>query len=249
MLLRAIGLVADRAASVHPERLRRLCQEGARLTAQHLRTLQASRRRATLVATVLETIVMLTDDAVLMFDRLLGQMFRREQNSEEIALRRDRRTINGKIRLFARLGGALLDAHRTGDDMACAIEATIGWADLGREVEEARSLVRPDAIDPVVFAATNYPVLRSVGASFVASFAFGAAPACRTLARGVDIVRDLQLGRIRKLPADAPIGFIRKGWRRAIGGDIDRRTYEFCVLVELRDRLRAGDMWVEGSRR
>lgn len=30
---------------------------------------------------------------------------------------------------------------------------------------------------------------------------------------------------------------------------MDRRTYEFCVLAELRDRLRAGDMWVEGSRR
>ena len=249
MLLRAIGLDAARASSVHPERLRRLCQEGERLTAQHLRTLQASRRRATLVATVLETIVTLTDDAVLMFDRLLGRMFRRERNSEEVALRRDRRTINDKIRLLARLGDALLDARRTGGDIAAAVEATIGWADLGREVEEARSLVRPDAIDPMAIAATNYPVLRSVGPSFVASFAFGAVPACRALARGVEIVRDLQLGRIRKLPADAPIGFIRQGWRRAIGRDVDRRTYEFCVLVELRDRLRAGDMWVEGSRR
>src|SRR3546814_4569084 len=28
-----------------------------------------------------------------------------------------------------------------------------------------------------------------------------------------------------------------------------RSTYEFCALAELRDRLRAGDMWVEGSRR
>ena len=79
-LLRAIGIDPDIAVGVHPERLRRLCQEGVRLTAQHVRTLQATRRRATLVATILETIVTLTDDAVLMFDRLLGQMFRREQN-------------------------------------------------------------------------------------------------------------------------------------------------------------------------
>ena len=33
------------------------------------------------------------------------------------------------------------------------------------------------------------------------------------------------------------------------GGDIDRRYYELCVLSELRDRLRAGDVWVVGSRR
>src|SRR5436190_22058555 len=32
------------------------------------------------------------------------------------------------------------------------------------------------------------------------------------------------------------------------GGAIDRRHYELCVLSELRDRLRAGDVWVAGSR-
>lgn len=33
------------------------------------------------------------------------------------------------------------------------------------------------------------------------------------------------------------------------GGGIDRHYYELCVLSELRDRLRAGDVWVVGSRR
>jgi hypothetical protein len=32
------------------------------------------------------------------------------------------------------------------------------------------------------------------------------------------------------------------------GGTIDRRYYELCVLSELPDRLRAGDVWVAGSR-
>ena len=30
--------------------------------------------------------------------------------------------------------------------------------------------------------------------------------------------------------------------------EINRRAYELCVYFELRDRLRAGDVWVEGSR-
>jgi hypothetical protein len=154
-LLRDIGIDPDIATGIHPERLRRLCQQGARLTAQHVRTLQATRRRAVLVATILETIVTLTDDAVLMFDRLLGQMFRREQNSADTALKRDRRTINGKIRLLARLGDALLAARVSGGDIAAAVEAAIGWDDLGREVDEARKLIRPDAVDPVTIAATH----------------------------------------------------------------------------------------------
>ncbi len=243
-LLRAIRIDPDIATGVHPERLRRLCQEGARLTAQYVRTLQATRRRATLVATILETIVTLTDDAVLMFDRLLGQMFRREQNSADTALKRGRRTINGKIRLLARLGDALLAARVSGGDIAAAVEAAIGWDDLGREADEARMLIRPDAVDPVTIAASNYPVLRQVGPSFIATFTFGAVPACHALARAGAIMRDLHLGHMCKLPADTPVGFIRQAWCRVIGtGILDRRIYELCVLVELRDRLRAGDMW------
>jgi len=249
-LLRAIGLEPGSPAVIHPERLRRLCQEGARLTGQHLRTLGVTRRRAILVATALQTGVSLTDDAVLMFDRLLGQMFRRVERGEEAALKRDRRTINGKIRLLARLGDALITARASGGDPLAAVEAAVGWKELEREVDEARRLVRSDGLDPIELAATNFPILRRIGPAFVAAFTFGAVPACGALARGVAIVRDLHLGRIRKLPADAPFGFIRQGWRRAIGrAALDRRTYEFCVLVELRDRLRAGDMWVEGSRR
>jgi len=44
-------------------------REGARFTAQHLRMLSPLRRRATLVATVLDTTVRLTDDGVALFDR------------------------------------------------------------------------------------------------------------------------------------------------------------------------------------
>lgn len=75
-------------------------------------------------------------------------------------------------------------------------------------------------------------------------------PACTALLRAVATLRDLHTGLLRKLPADAPFAFVRQCWRRRIGGaPIDRQIYAFCVYVELRDRLRAGDVWVEGSRR
>jgi len=31
-------------------------------------------------------------------------------------------------------------------------------------------------------------------------------------------------------------------------GKVDGRVYELCLFAELRDRLRAGDIWVTGSR-
>src|SRR3546814_7373995 len=89
-------------------------------------------------------------------------MFRRVERREEAAFKRDRRTINGKIKLLARLGNALIAARRSGADPFIAIEQVIGWDELGQEVDEADRLVRPDPLDPVKLAQSNFPILRQV---------------------------------------------------------------------------------------
>jgi hypothetical protein len=47
-----------------------------------------------------------------------------------------------------------------------------------------------------------------------------------------------------------PLRFVPAGWRPFVirNGVVDRAGYELCVLSQLRDRLRAGDIWVAGSR-
>ena len=110
--LRAIGLDPALAAGVHPERLRRLTREGGRFTAQHLRALPPSRRRATLVATVLDATTRLTDDGVALFDRAVGRLSRRAEAREEDAILRNARAVNDKVRLLAELGDALLAARQ-----------------------------------------------------------------------------------------------------------------------------------------
>lgn len=194
-ILRVIDLDPGLVTAIHPERLRRLLQEGARLTAQHLATLNPVRRRAVLVATAIEMQVMLTDDAVLMFERLFGQLFRRAERRGEAALERDRRTINTKIRLLTRLGKAVMMARDGGTDPIAAIKSVIGWDALATEVEEARRLVRPDPLDPVELARSNAPILRQIRPAFVAALTFGTVPACAPLAQALAVMRDSSSGR------------------------------------------------------
>lgn len=54
----------------------------------------------------------------------------------------------------------------------------------------------------------------------------------------------------RKLPDDAPTGFIRKRWGKLVhtSDGPDRRYYELAAMTELRNGLRSGDIWVKGSR-
>jgi hypothetical protein len=128
--LRAVGLDLTCADGVHAERLRKLAREGARFTAQHLRMLSPLRRRATLVATVLDTTVRLIDDGVALFDRAVGRMFRRAELREESAVLSNARAVNDKVRLLAKLGTALIKAKAGGTDLDGAVATAVGWEKL-----------------------------------------------------------------------------------------------------------------------
>ena len=54
----------------------------------------------------------------------------------------------------------------------------------------------------------------------------------------------------RQVPDDAPTSFVRKRWENLVRtpDGLDRRFYELCVLTELKNALRSGDIWVQGSR-
>ncbi|NUB13739.1 hypothetical protein GAY28_14130 [Azospirillum brasilense] len=65
------------------------------------------RRRAILAATALETTTRLTDEAVGLFDRLIGRLFRRAERRAAEDLQTHARAINEKVRLLAKLGDAV----------------------------------------------------------------------------------------------------------------------------------------------
>ena len=249
-MLSAIGIDPACAESVQPERLRKLAREGARFTAQHLRALSPLRRRATLVATVLDTITRLTDDTVALFERAVGRMFRRAEIREQDALIRDARTINDKVRLLARLGETLIEARESGADLQEAVASAIGWDKLARSVEEAKRLARPDKTDLPALGTRAWPVLHRLGPLFLGSLRFHALPAAAATLRAVEILRAIYESGGRKWPRSLPTSFLRPAWREAVlsADGAERRIWEAATLLALRDRLRAGDIWVEGSR-
>jgi TnpA family transposase len=247
--LRAVGLDPACAEAVHPERLRKLAREGGRFSAQHLRALSPLRRRATLVATVLDTITRLTDDGVGLFDRAVGRMFRRAEAREEQAVLRHARAVNDKVRLFAKLGAALIEANRDGTDLGAAVAGSIGWRRLETSVADAARLARPDKTDLAALAIRAWPVLHRLGPVFLGAFRLRAVSAAAPTLRAVELLRDAYASSSRKRPGNLPIGFLRPAWRDAVlDAGTDHRIWEAATLLALRDRLRAGDIWVEGSR-
>jgi TnpA family transposase len=254
--LRTVGLDPAIAEGVHPERLRKLAREGGRFTAQHLRALSPLRRRSTLVATVLDTTARLIDDGVGLFDRAVGRMFRRAEAREENAVLRDARAVNEKVRLFAKLGAALIAAKANEGEAGLdgAVASAIGWEKLAASVAEAERLTRPDKVDLPALATRAWPVLHRLGPLFLDAFELRAVPAAAATLRAVELLHEVYASGSRKWPKSLPASFLRPAWRNAVrdsGGDGStehRRAWEAATLLTLRDSMRSGDIWVEGSR-
>ena len=249
--VRAIGIDAARGHRVHQPRLAQLAREAGRTTAQHIAGYERQRRHATLVAITLERGPTLTDQVIDLFERLIGTMFSKAETRHARAFQADGRAINEKVRLYGRVGTALIAARERGQDPYEAITAVISWDRFRASVAEAEALARPEDFDSYERLGEHYGTMRRWAPAFLAAFSFQGGPAAASLLRAVDTLRDMNEAASLKLPKSAPTGFVRERWARYVlpGGEIDRRYYEFCVLSELCGRLRAGDVWVAGSRR
>ena len=92
--------------------------------------------------------------------------------------------------------------------------------------------------------------MRRYAPEFLAVLKLRAAPAAKGVLDAIDVLRGMNTDNARKVPADAPTGFIKPRWHKLVmtDADIDRRYYELCALSELKNSLRSGDIWVQGSR-
>jgi hypothetical protein len=249
-LVRGLGIEPERATRVHQNYWLKLAREGGQSTVQHLAEIEPLRRYATLTALVLELTATLTDEALNMFEHLVGQMFKKSERAHAEQFHASGRSINEKVRLYARVGQALIEARSSGGDVFAAIESVLPWSRFESTVAEAERLAQPEEFDYLVLLDERYSSVRKFAPLLLANFEFRAAPAAAELLQALDLLRDLNASGKRTLPDHVPIGFVKPRWRPHVfsSGGVDRHFYEMCALAELRDRLQSGDIWVTGSR-
>jgi len=248
--LRKLGIPIDWARRIHQNRLIQIAREGFNTDAAHLREFIDERRHATLIAMVLEVAATLTDQTLEMHERFLGREFRRAERKHSEAFHESGKAINEKVNLYVRIGRVLIEAKANESDPFQAIERVLSWDMFQASVDEAEKLAQPEDFDFLSLVGNSYPQIRRYAPEFLEAFEFRAAPASEAVLKAVVLLRDLNAKSLRKVPAHAPRSFIRRRWEPHVfqGDEIDRRFYELCVLSELRNALRSGDLWVVGSR-
>ena len=102
------------------------------------------------------------------------------------------------------------------------------------------------------FLSNRYGYIRRFAPVFFSGFTFRSHQSSAPLIKAINLLRELDAANKRKVPNDAPQDLISARWANYVfddQGEIVRRYYEMCLLWELRRALRAGDVWLENSRR
>jgi hypothetical protein len=128
--------------AVHQNRLLKLGREGRQMTAQDLGKFESNRRYATLAALLLETHATITDEIIEMHDRIIGRLFTRAKHNHCEQFQQSGKAIHEKVRLYWRVGKALLEAKQSGADPFVAIESVIPWDVFKQSVIDAEKLAQ-----------------------------------------------------------------------------------------------------------
>ncbi|ARR57373.1 MULTISPECIES: Tn3 family transposase [Sphingobium] len=231
-------------------RFTQFLREGGVAPAFLLSDYSVNRRRATLTAAVIDLEARLADAAVQMFDRLIGGMFTRARRGRERRYQDSIQSVGQLMRLFGATITALDEAVQNGGDPFELIDEAVGWHRLVAARAQVDALADLAGEDALVTATERYATLRRFSPAFLDAFAFKTSGSGSALLKAIDVIRDANTRKSRDLPDGVPLPFPNRQWKRLIteNGRIDRRRYEIAIMATLRDRLRAGDVWIEGTR-
>lgn len=247
--VREIGIPHDVGAGVHPARRHQFVREGRLSPAYLIARYTVPRRRAILVALLVDLEARLIDAALDMADKLIGAMFRRAKNTQGARYAASSRDVARLMRLFRTTIDALSDADEQGADPIQALEDAVGWHVLFKARSTVAAIADMVDEDPLVVAADRYASLRKFAPQLIEALEFRSGRGSAGSVKAIELLRELNRSGKRDVPPGAPMPF-RKEWRKLLvsdDGKINRRLYETATLAHVRNKLRSGDLWVERS--
>ncbi|MFQ6116107.1 MAG: Tn3 family transposase [bacterium] len=161
--------------------------------------------------------------------------------------------VNEVILLFGDIGGVLLSEDVLSQDIRSTIYSqVISKEQLQQKVDFCELLARPRDYNCLDFVETRFNYTRQFSPHFLESFTFRSLKEEDELIDALQLIKQCNDENKRKIPTSVPTSFISPSWMEQMkkeDGTLDKHYYELCILTSLKDALRSGDIWVEGSRR
>lgn len=238
------------------ERRRFLATVGRRLTAQALQRREPQRRYPILLTLLAQSAIDVLDEVVQLFDQAVSAREAKAAHRMRDELAERGKAGEERQALLDTVLAIVADPAIPDEDVGGLIRGEkVGWERL-RAAQAAALPPLPRDHGHLASLDGSYGYLRQFTPQVLDAVTFAGGTATADLLKAVDILRELNATGARKVPDDAPSGFVPARWRgyldtaaKADSVTAYRHYWELCTLLALRDGLRTGDVFVSGSRR
>lgn len=248
--VRAIGLGSLELPTEIGARQQQMVREGLRFTAQAFQQMTVSQRTAVMTATLRDIEASLVDAALTLFEGLIGRAYNKAKKRIEDALLDQVDETKQRLARIADVLDAILKAHDRDESIDAAITAVTTWDTLSADARLIRQSSHSGKSAVLSELGREHHVFRAIGPRFLAAISFQGRASAKPLLDALGIVKDLGNDTRKPLPKKVPETIIDRSWRPHVfkDGGVDRQYYELAVYFALGTALRAGDVWVTGSK-
>ncbi|MFQ4142457.1 Tn3 family transposase [Chlorogloeopsis sp. ULAP02] len=238
-------------SQLNPNRINHLAKIGARATNQYLQRATEAKRYPILVAFLKQSLYNFTDDLIEMVDQRIWKLYGEAKRAFEQDRLKATQTINQKLQTLYDIGQILLNPDVEDHKVRTKTFEDISQVKLQIAIGETKQLIRPENDAYVDYFGKYYKRVCHFSRRFLATLQFQACEQDQGLLKALQLVREIHAGTRRKLPDDAPTGFVPEAWRPYVvqPEGIDRRYYELTAFWVLRQNLRSGAVYLTHSRR
>lgn len=250
-LLKSIGVAGIRIAGCSVALILQFARCARREDVWHLRRLPEAKRHAMLACFLIDALKTTLDHVVEMNDQFLLGMCRRSKNSFERKQQEYRqRARQGRQQL---LYGMEIVVEGDGQPVQMYLDlyAQIPKLDLRSAMADCRESDRLEVHGYADELNARISHLKRYQPRFF-GLPFEAQPGCAFMLTALDVARRLDIGELKSLPEDAPLGFVASSLRTSLGNakaSSRQRTWEIALGLAVRDKLRSGDLYLSESRK
>jgi TnpA family transposase len=250
--IQELGVLEIDLAWLNNNYQRSLARYAQRCSADRLRKLQEERRYAVLVCFLRQVYQDSLDYMVDMHAKLMLKVETRAQEDVDAEMRRQRRLIRHSLHSFHTLGYLVLDDTVPDSELRPALFREVERERLAEQLAAIESWLTGKYSHIFNLVVQRFYYLRQFSPALLDSLAFQQAEgAAGSLVEAIQLLGEMNEAGKRKLPENAPLDFIPHKLRPLIEqeGEVNKHAWECALLLAIRDELKAGNIYVQDSKR
>ncbi len=209
------------------------------------------KRNAIVECFLVESLKTVLDHIVEMHDQFLIKMKRRSSISYEKRHRRLRKTHKKDLKKILQFTDDTLGFENNPDGTLDDLFGMYPAKEIRLAKESCEVFLKLEEHGVIGELQKRYSNLREYAPRFF-KLPFHGEAGTEPILKGLEIVRSLDRGEMKKLPADLPLQFVPSAWKKSLeneDGTINRAVWEISLAFAVRDALRSGALFLAESRK